>query len=70
MLIAGSFGLITNFPNVFFGCYLGNCHVVWTFLYIKYALFNRWDHISASVDDRTKAERGEEPLSENGGQYR
>lgn len=26
----------------------------------------RWDHIAASVDDRTKEERGEAPLSEHG----
>ena len=30
-------------------------------------MLNRWDHIAASVDDRTRAERGEEPLSEQRG---
>ena len=37
------------------------------FLCLIYRNFHRWDHISASVDDRTKAERGEEPLSEDYG---
>ena len=29
----------------------------------------RWDHIAASVDDRTRVERGEEPLTEQGGKF-
>ena len=31
--------------------------------------YDRWDHIAASVDDRTKEERGEAPLSEHGGKW-
>ena len=30
-------------------------------------MINRWDHIASSVDDRTREERGEAPLSGKGG---
>ena len=30
-------------------------------------MVNRWDHIAASVDDRTREERGEAPLAGKGG---
>ena len=34
---------------------------------LLFFVINRWDHIASSVDDRTREERGEAPLSGKGG---